>query len=84
MLLNEFLELECIVTPPKKNPQDLPHDELCKVHFYGTKENIMQRTWEKGSLKFYGDQINLLQDFKTIKIDISNEKNSLPSAGMHL
>lgn len=39
-----------------------PRDVLCRVHFFGVKEDIMRAAWQKGALEYAGQKVQVFPD----------------------
>lgn len=49
--------------PTVRNPKQVkPRDILCRVHIFRIKDEIMRIAWQKGSIKFKEDEIQVFPD----------------------
>lgn len=60
----EKLELDRIHRAPGQRFSDSsrPRDVLCRVHFFNTKDSIVNKAWKKKNVEFEGTKIQILPD----------------------
>lgn len=58
------MELDRVHRSPGQRPFDpnKPRDVLCRVHFYTTKDTIINKAWKKKTVEFEGAKLQILPD----------------------